>query len=674
MKAAGAATILTVLFVSVIAAASLSAEETVFTVDGVEYTLEQDGTVAVTGGDVRDLALDGIVSHDGVEYTVSSIDDYAFAGSEALESVNVSGIPTIGSWSFNLCMNLRAVELGEGVKEVGESAFGYCDNLVSVSLPSTLSFVRTNPFVACTSLESVTVEPGNATFAVIDGSLVDLSLESLIVCVSDGPDYIVPDEVTYVEETAFSGRTGIRTLVVHDGVTRIGDRAFSGMSNLESVSLPESLGYLGMNAFFGCESLTSVRVPSTVVCGDYVFNRCYGLSEVSFAGSPTEVPQGMFYYCASLQEVVLPDSVTRVGASAFEGCASLRTISMPAGVEHVGERALADCPNLLGVEVAPGGAHYVSEDGVLIGLDNMELVKYPAAKTDAVYSVPSGIIRIADSAFSGCGLSAVDLPEGLVSIGSEAFAFCSSLQFIELPSTVTLIGDAVFYRCSSLESMSIPQATVSIGGDVFTGCASLQSIDVDPANPNYVSEDGVLYTSDMTVLKQFPGGKSQRVFVLPASVTTLGAGALALCTGLMAIDVEQGSSPFSSVGGVLMDADGTTVIVIPSGKVGEYRVPEEVNRFEMGALRGCYDVSLIFYTTGVEFEIGSLSVGDQGRSATLHVSAPAGFEIQEFAGDDYTRIVLDTGGEARDTAAILIGLAVTLFAVVSAVALLWRRP
>ena len=674
MKAAGAATILTVLFVSVIAAASLSAEETVFTVDGVEYTLEQDGTVAVTGGDVRDLALDGIVSHDGVEYTVSSIDDYAFAGSEALESVNVSGIPTIGSWSFNLCMNLRAVELGEGVKEVGESAFGYCDNLVSVSLPSTLSFVRTNPFVACTSLESVTVEPGNATFAVIDGSLVDLSLESLIVCVSDGPDYIVPDEVTYVEETAFSGRTGIRTLVVHDGVTRIGDRAFSGMSNLESVSLPESLGYLGMNAFFGCESLTSVRVPSTVVCGDYVFNRCYGLSEVSFAGSPTEVPQGMFYYCASLQEVVLPDSVTRVGASAFEGCASLRTISMPAGVEHVGERALADCPNLLGVEVAPGGAHYVSEDGVLIGLDNMELVKYPAAKTDAVYSVPSGIIRIADSAFSGCGLSAVDLPEGLVSIGSEAFAFCSSLQFIELPSTVTLIGDAVFYRCSSLESMSIPQATVSIGGDVFTGCASLQSIDVDPANPNYVSEDGVLYTSDMTVLKQFPGGKSQRVFVLPASVTTLGAGALALCTGLMAIDVEQGSSPFSSVGGVLMDADGTTVIVIPSGKVGEYRVPEEVDRFEMGALRGCYDVSLIFYTTGVEFEIGSLSVGDQGRSATLHVSAPAGFEIQEFAGDDYTRIVLDTGGEARDTATILIGLAVTLFAVVSAVALLWRRP
>ena len=89
---------------------------------------------------------------------------------------------------------------------------------------------------------------------------------------------------------------------------------------------------------------------------------------------------------------------------------------------------------------------------------------------------------------------------------------------------------------------------------------------------------------------------------------------------------------------------------------------------------GRYDVSLIFYTIDVEFEIESLSVGDQGRSATLEISAPVGFVIQEYAVDDFTRIDLDTGGEARDTATVLIGVAVSLFAVISTAALLWRRP
>ena len=449
--------------------------------------------------------------------------------------------------------------------------------------------------------------------------------------------------------------------------------AFNGMTGLTAVVLSERLDYLGMNAFFGCPSLTSVTVPMCTEMGEYVFNRCVSLMHVTFAGEPTEIPDGTFYGCASIQEIVLPDSVTSIGDSAFEGCTSFRTVSLPAGLTHVGDRAFSSCSNLEVVEVASGGSHYISEDDVLICLDTMELFKYPAAKTDAVYGVPSWIIRIAGSAFEGCSLSAVALSEGLVSIGDEAFAYSESLQYIDIPSTLTMIGDAAFYRCSFLATIEISSATVSIGDDVFTGCSSLVSIDVDPANQEYVSVDGVLYTSDMTVLKQFPGGKSQKVCVLPSTVTEIGVGALALCSGLMAIDVEEGNPNYSSNGGVLMDATGTTIITIPAGKAGEYRVPEEVVRFQMGALRGCYDVSLIFYTTDVEFDIGSLSVGDERRSATLEISAPEGFVIADFAADDYTRIILDTGADARDTATIVIGIAVSLFAVISVVALLWRR-
>lgn len=673
MKAAAAAIILAVIALSALAVFSSPADGETFSEGGIEYEVLPDGTVSVVGGDVAHLVLDGTVSHGGNLYTISSVGAHAFSGSESLVSVDVSGVPEIGAWAFNMCINLERVALGEGVQEIGELAFGYSGRLSELSLPSTVSHMHANPFVYCTSLDAVSVDPGNPAYQVMDGSLVDVQRGILVLCFSASGDYTVPEAVSSIEEAAFYGKRGITSMTLHDGVRRIADQAFSGMADMEAVVLPERLDYLGSNAFFGCESLTSVRVPSCGAMGDYVFSSCYGLTEVSFAGAQAHLPDGMFYYCASLREVAVPDGAAGVGKSAFEGCSSLRTVSLPASVEEVGERALADCPNLTGVEVDPANVHYRSDDGVLLCTDTMELVKYPVARTDAVYAVPSGIVGIAESAFSGCRLSAVDLPEGLVTIGAEAFAFSGSLRYAELPSTVAVIGNGAFYRCSSLESVSVPAATVSIGGDVFTGCSSLEAIEVDPANPEYVSADGVLYTSDMTLLKQFPGGKSQRVFVLPSTVTELGAGALALCTGLMAIDVEEGSASFSSVGGVLMDASGTTLIAIPSGKVGEYRVPEEVVRFETGALRGCYDVSLIFYTTGVEFGIGSLSVGDEGRSAVLRISAPPGFEVRDFAADDYTRIDLDTGGEARDTMTIIIGVAVSLFAMVSTAMIFFRR-
>lgn len=169
----------------------------------MDYLVLSDGTVSVTGGDVRDLVLDGTVEHGGVEYTVSSIGDSAFLGSEVLTTVSITGVPTIGSWAFGMCPALESVELGEGVITVSERAFGYDDTLQSVSLSSTVILLYENPFIACTSISTFTVDPGNAVYGIVDGSLVDLTDGILVLCLSDNPVYTVPDIVSEIGPAAF---------------------------------------------------------------------------------------------------------------------------------------------------------------------------------------------------------------------------------------------------------------------------------------------------------------------------------------------------------------------------------------------------------------------------------------------------------------------------------------
>ena len=70
--------------------------------------------------------------------------------------------------------------------------------------------------------------------------------------------------------------------------------------------------------------------------------------------------------------------------------------------------------------------------------------------------------------FKGSGLSEVYLPEGLESIGYEAFNECGLLKEINLPSTVNNIGDRAF-AYSGLEGIDLPKSVTEMGEYVFTG-------------------------------------------------------------------------------------------------------------------------------------------------------------------------------------------------------------
>ena len=128
----------------------------------------------------------------------------------------------------------------------------------------------------------------------------------------------------------------------------------------------------------------------------------------------------------------------------------------------------------------------------------------------------------------------VILPEGLTTIGRQAFTQFYSLKNIAIPSTVSKIGHLSFY-CSGIEYIYIPQGVQKISHSAFSTCHSLTSIEVDKNNKNYSSVDGILYNKEKTILLMYPENKKGSSFVVPSSVKIISSWAFDDCKNLTQI-------------------------------------------------------------------------------------------------------------------------------------------
>ncbi len=188
----------------------------------------------------------------------------------------------------------------------------------------------------------------------------------------------------------------------------------------------------------------------------------------------TSIGDEVFFECASLTSVFIPSSVTNIGEGAFAGCASLTNITIPSSVTNIGEGAFAGCSSLTDIIVEDGNLNYSSQDGVLFDKLKLTLIRYPAGKTDEIYTIPSSVTTIGNRAFFLCSsITSITIPSSVTSIEDGAFAICTSLISITIPSSVTSIGDDAFIYCTNLKSIIIPSSVTSIGEGVFIFCNEL---------------------------------------------------------------------------------------------------------------------------------------------------------------------------------------------------------
>jgi hypothetical protein len=168
----------------------------------------------------------------------------------------------------------------------------------------------------------------------------------------------------------------------------------------------------------------------------------------------------------------------------------------------------------------------------------------------------------------------VEIPDKIegkpvTSIFENAFSGCASLTSVIIPDEVQTISRYTFYECTSLVSVNISIGVTSIEDEAFYGCVALNELNVDPNNPYFSSQDGVLYDRNMSTLFIYPEAKVG-AFTIPTSVTMIEPSAFARCKSLTSIDLPKN---VTSIGNwAFTGCSALTSMIIPTGVafIGEY--------------------------------------------------------------------------------------------------------
>lgn len=146
-------------------------------------------------------------------------------------------------------------------------------------------------------------------------------------------------------------------------------------------------------------------------------------------------------------------------------------------------------------------------------------------------------VEICKTDVSGC----VNIPSQLygypvLSIGDNAFSYCSGLTSIVISASVTNIGEDAF-MCSGITTIKIPQNVSSIKGNPFVGCWRLMKLRVAKDNMNYTAKDDILYSKNMTKFICCP--EMKYFFSFLPSVTIIGEKAFYMCRNLDKITIPD---------------------------------------------------------------------------------------------------------------------------------------
>ena len=571
-----------------------------------------------------------------------------------------SSVTEIGSFAFS-GVELTSVDIPNSVNKIGYAAFEDCTGLTALNIPSSVTDIEMLAFVGCTGLSSITI-PKSVTS--IGERVFELcaSLNTIIVDVNN-ETYDSRDNCNAIIETSTNTLiAGCKNTLIPNSVTSIGKSAFSGCTGLASVEIPNSVTSIGYSAFWGCTGLTSIEIPNSVTSiGDWAFYGCTGLTSVDIPSSVTSIGGVAFESCTGLTSVTVEwTTPLAIESSVFSNVdKSNCTLYVPFGSKSAYEitEYWSDFENIEESPVLVGNLYYQLNIS-----DNTAIVERIADKNySGSITIPESIecagntytvTEIGYYAFDGCtGLTSIDIPNSVTSIGGSAFQDCTGLTSIEIPNSVTSIFGAAFYGCTSLISVVLPNSFPVIDMHTFQGCTSLTSVDI----PNSVKIIGMCAFNrcssliSMTIPNSvthidegaFYGCTGLTSIDIPNSVIEIGSEAFEDCTGLTSITVEH-DTPISLPHNAFENVDKSNCTLhVPAGTKTAYENAQYWSEFEnIVEIENVEDpdTDLSVYDNVVYIEGTEAFVGQQIRLSLKmnNTIAPTGFQCDVYLPDGVT--------------------------------------
>ena len=447
---------------------------------------------------MRCSSLTSVTIGDGV----TSIGYRAFYNCSSLTSVTIGdGVTSIGGSAFAYCTSLTSVTIPDSVTSIGDSAFQYCDFLTSVTIGNGVTSIGSSAFSDCSRLASVTIPDSVTSIGEYAFSGCD-SLTSITI----------PDSVTSIGSGAFYDCISLTSVTIGNSVTSIGEYAFYDCISLTSVTIGNSVTSIGRYAFNDCTSLTAIAIPDSVTSiENYAFYSCDSLTSVTIGNGVTSIGSSAFSDCSRLTSVTIPDSVTSIGWSAFAYCTSLTSVTIGNSVTSIRESAFSWCTGLTSIHYTGDMVSWLEKNWHRSVMSGGRVLCIDGTKVEGKLVIPNGIASIPSYAFAyQTGITSITIPDGVTSIGGSAFNNCTSLEAVYItdigkwvaidfteydanplyyagnlylngelvtdlviPNGVTSIGSDAFRGCTSLTSVTIPDSVTSIGSDAFAGCTDV---------------------------------------------------------------------------------------------------------------------------------------------------------------------------------------------------------
>ena len=344
----------------------------------------------------------------------------------------------IGEYAFYGCMDLETVSLPE-VETIGEGAFEFCEKLQNVTFGSKLSVINDGVFYGCSSLNLAEFDFDNITKV---GKMSFLGTQV--------PETLTLPKVESIDVQAFCEAELVQT---SQGLQ------FVPVKNphLKTVNAPE-LRFLLENAFYGSGALQQFNAPKLEEIGSMVFVDSL-ITEFEVTDNLRFVDYGAFTYAEKFETFY----ATVNGQKVFD--VTFSNVMLDKGVLYTS-----------------------TNKGYMLS-------SYPAAKTDAEYAVPEGVVRIEFlAAYGNKNITKIVLPQTLTNIGNMSFYSCDKLATVEFRS----------YYAPVLEGTMSGELDILPGSDLkdrFPGFDKLYKYDYYYytqllqllANPDYKPSFGVPY-------------------------------------------------------------------------------------------------------------------------------------------------------------------------------------
>ncbi len=400
--------------------------------------------------------------------------------------------------------------------------------------------------------------------------------------------------VRAIGDNSYNRQREVTQLIIPDTVWAFGKQVGSYMENLQTLKLSNQLVAMDAGCFQNATALKEIVIPASVSYIDSVFNDCTSLEKVTFEGvcPVVDTLDPSFRNLAKSAVIYVPDDQLEAYMEAFQFDEIVQKKIRPSGknaivIDHTakdedfdfdpatgtilaykGEAGRVDIPSSIGgvpVKVIGDNAFFEKYTVCYVTIpESVETIgKYAFGKTEAlVYAVfPSTIKTIDNYAFINADLQALELKEGVETIGKSAFLTAFSTNIIPelvLPDSVRAIGDKAFSG-NYFKKIVIGQGIETIGKEAFNKSGRAAEIEIHSVNDVAIGDkafEGFGKLEKVTLTDGLSKGMYENYITVFTSIyPDIKINEPELKTSFPELDIEEGA-PFVGVWNGVCATDG----------------------------------------------------------------------------------------------------------------------